>query len=149
MVRWIVAYLAAVLVTYVAAATAHTQSVMSNLAEMGAPVTLGDRLAASGHDLLGLAPMFLPMVAVALGIAFPVAGWIIHRLPWWRALGYSLAGGVAVLMIHVLLYQAFGITGIAGARGTLGLTVQALCGALGGLVFRQLLPRVPRHGAQQ
>ncbi len=140
----ILAFLAAVFVTYACAAIAHTQTVMSNLADLGAPVTVGDRLAASGHDLLGMAPTLLPMVAVALAIAFPVAAWVIRRWPWWRAVGYSLAGGVAVLMIHVLLYQALGITGVAGARGTAGLTLQALCGAVGGLVFRQLLPRVRR-----
>lgn len=144
MIRMVLAFLVSVLVTYGCAVIAHTQTVMSNLAQLGAPVTVGDRLSATGHDLLGMAGSLLPMVAVALAIAFPVAAWIIRRWPWWRAVGYSLAGGVAVLMIHVLLYQAFGVTGVAGARGTAGLTLQALCGAFGGLVFRQLLPRVSR-----
>lgn len=140
MVRTLAAYVAAVLVTYVTAAIAHTHSVMGNLTDMGVAVTAADRLQATLHDLQGMAPLYLPIIAVALAVAFPVAAAVIRFNPRWRPLGYSLAGGAAVLVVHVVLYQAFSITPIAAARTTGGLTIQALCGALGGWVFRMCLP---------
>jgi hypothetical protein len=141
MLRIVAAFVAAVLVTYTSATIAHTQWVMANLADMGVTVTLGDRLGATAHDLAGMAPLYLPMIAAALAVGLLVAGRIIRARPRWRPLGYSLAGGLAVLAIHVVLYQTFSITPIAAARTTAGLTVQALCGALGGWVFRVCLPR--------
>ena len=148
MLRVLGAYLAAVLVTHAGAVIAHTQSVMASLADMGVDVSLEERLGATFHDLLGMAPLFLPILAVALGVAFAVAGAIIRRVPHWRPLGYSLAGGLAVLAVHVVLYQTFSITPIAGARSALGLTAQALAGAFGGWVFWLCLPsRVNRSSA--
>lgn len=136
MLRVLAAYLAAVLVTYAGAAIAHTQSVMARLGDMGVPVGLADRLGATLHDLAGMAPLYLPIIAAGLAVAFPVASLVMRMLPRWRPVGYALAGGVAVLAIHVILYQTLAITPIAAARTTAGLTVQALCGALGGWVFR-------------
>src|SRR5690606_35389609 len=144
----LVAYLAAVLVTYAGAAVAHTQWVMASLADMGVDVAPGDRLGATVHDLVGMATPYLPIIAVGLAVAFPGAALIIRAVPQWRPLGYPLAGGVAVLVIHVVLHETFSITPIAAARTTAGLTVQALCGALGGWVFRRcLLPPRRRGGA--
>jgi hypothetical protein len=76
MIRTLTAYLAAVLVTYVVAAFAATQSVMNALQGLGAPVTAGVRLDAAWHDLLGMASSYLPIIAIALLIAFPVAALI-------------------------------------------------------------------------
>jgi hypothetical protein len=140
MVRVFVAYLAAVFVAYASAAIAQTQSMLAHLRDMGVSVTLADRFAATGHDLLGMAGLFLPMIAVAFAIALPVAAGVIRLLPRWRPLGYVLAGGIGLLAIHVLLQMAFNITPVSAARTTMGLTVQALCGALGGWVFLLLLP---------
>lgn len=147
MLRVLGAYLAAVLVTYAGAAFAHTQSVMARLDDMGVAVSAGDRLYATVHDLAGMAALFLPMIAAGLAVAFPVARLVLRVLPRWQPLAYPLAGGVAVLAIHVILYQTLSITPIAGARTTVGLTIQALCGALGGWVFRACLnfrPHVTR-----
>jgi hypothetical protein len=141
MVRALAAFVAAVLIAYVCAVLAQTQHVMARLSELGVDVTFGDRLSASLHDLVGMATLYLPILAVAFAIAFPVAALIIRFAPNWRALGYPLAGGVAVLAIHVILNQVLDITPIAAARTTLGLTVQALCGALGGWLFGTLLRR--------
>lgn len=140
MLRSLGAYLVAVLVTYVSAAVAHTQSVLANLSDLGMTVTLGDRLSATWHDLLGMAVLYLPMIAAGLAVAFPVAAVIIRVRPRWRSVGFQLAGGAALLVIHVLLYQTLSITPVAAARTTVGLTIQALCGALGGWVFLLCLP---------
>jgi len=97
MLRGFAAYLAAVAVTYLAAVVHQTQSVVANLHDMGVDVSLGERLNATAHDLAGMATTFLPMIAVGLAIAFPVAWLVIRRLPRWRPVGYPLAGGLAVL----------------------------------------------------
>jgi hypothetical protein len=143
--RVLFAYLAAVTVTYVTAAAAHTQSVMSHLEDMDVPFTFADRVAATLHDIGGMATSFLPMVAVGLAIALPLAAAIMRVLPGWRQVGYALAGGAAMLTIHLALSLALDITPVAGARTTVGLTIQALCGALGGGVFRVTLPHRPRQ----
>lgn len=133
------AYFVAVAVAYVAAAFAHTQSVMNRLADLGMPVTVGVRAEASLHDLGGMATSYLPIIAVAFLIALPVGAWAIRKLPHWRPVGYALAGGAAILAIHLILRVVFDITPVAGARSTLGMTTQALCGAFGGWVFGELV----------
>lgn len=149
MLRAVAGYLAAVLVAYVTAAAAQTQSVMARLGDMGVDVSPGDRLGATVHDVAGMAGTYLPMIAVGFAIAFPVAAAVIRRVPRWRPVGYALAGGVAVLMIHVLLAWTLSITPVSAARTSLGLTVQALCGALGGWVFLKTRPRpLPAPRAQ-
>lgn len=140
MVRTLGAFVVAVLVTYVTAAAAATQSVMGRLLDLGAPVTLAVRAEATWHDLFGMASSYLPILAIALLIAFPVAALVIRFLPDWRRVGYPLAGAVAVLAVHVILEQLFMITPVAATRTLAGLGVQVLCGALGGWVFLRVLP---------
>jgi len=135
MLRVISAYLLAVLVTYVSAAVLATQSVMARLADMGVVVPLADRLKTTGLDLLGMAPMYVPIIAVAFLVALPVAALVGKFRPDWRWFGYPLAGGTAILVVHLALELAFSISPVAATRTALGLTGQALCGVLGGWVF--------------
>ena len=141
MLRALDGYLAAVLAAYVAAAAAQTQSVMARLGDMDVDVGLGERLGGTAQDIAGMTTTYLPMIAIGFAIAFPVAAAVIRRVPRWRPVGYALAGGVAVLMIHVLLNWTLSITPVSAARSSLGLTVQALCGAFGGWVFLKTRPR--------
>lgn len=138
MLRVVAAFVAAVVVAYALAAFAQTQHVMNRLGDMGMTVTGQDRLAATLHDFVGMAPLYLPMIAIGFAIAFGVAAGIIRLAPRWRGLGYPLAGGVAVLAIHVILNQLLDITPVAGARTAMGLTAQVLAGAIGGWAFGRL-----------
>lgn len=140
MLRVLAAYLLAVAVTYATAAIAATQSVMARLAEMGVDVSFADRLRTTAQDLVGMAPAYGAIVAVAFAIALPVAGLVGRWRPDWRWFGYPLAGGVAILAVHFLLELALNITPVAAARSLPGLTLQALCGVLGGYVFLRVLP---------
>jgi hypothetical protein len=140
MLRNIGAWLLAVLVTYATAALAATQSVIARLADMGVAVSLADRLRTTGQDLVGMAPMFAPMIAVAFLVAFPIAALVLRWRPHWRWFGYPLAGGVALLVLHLALEAALNIVPVAVARTVLGLAVQVVCGALGGWVFLRLSP---------
>jgi len=134
----LVIYLAAVAVAYVLAAGAATQSVVASLAGMGIDVSFAGRVEMTLRDLLGMAGMFLPMVAFGLLIAFMTTAlvcryWSRARLPL-----YLAAGACALVCIHLGLHLAFGITPIAIARTTGGLVIQALAGAAGGWVYVML-----------
>jgi hypothetical protein len=138
MLRIFCAWLVATLVAYAAAAIAATQSVMTRLAEMNVPVGIDERLHTTGQDLIGMAPMFAPMIAGGFAIAFTVAALIVRRRPDWQWFGYPLAGGVAVLVIHLALQAAFQITPVAAARTAAGLAIQVACGVLGGWMFYRM-----------
>ena len=134
-------YLAAVATAYLLASILATQAVVHSLAGMGVAVGLRDRLAMTLQDLAGLADMFLPMVAFALLVAFMAAALLNRWLYRWRDLLYAVAGGAAIVTIHLTLHFAFGITPLAIARSVGGLALQALAGALGGLAYLGLIRR--------
>ncbi len=140
MLRNIGGYLGAVATAYILASIASTQSVLANLAEMGVSIELHTRFEAIGHDLLGLLSIYLPIIAVAFLIAWPVTALIVKWLPRLRTAGYVLGGFVAIVGAHLILKQLVDITGIAAARTTFGLVVQGLAGAAGGLMFVRLVP---------
>jgi len=136
--RRVGAFLSAVLVSYVLAAIAATQSVLARLPEMGVPVTFAQRISVTAHDLTGMASSYLPLIAVALLIAFLVTALVGKYLSVSRTALYMLAGGVAVVCIHLGLEAAFGIAPVAATRTVLGLLVQGLAGAVGGYAFARI-----------
>ena len=135
-------YLAAVLVAYALAVLVASQHVANRLVEMGMALAPVQRLGMVVDDLLGMAGMFLPMVAFGLLLAFLVTALLCRWLPQWRLPLYALAGATALVAIHVALQQAFGLTPVAVARSPLGLAGQALAGAAGGLSYILLLRRL-------
>jgi hypothetical protein len=136
-------YLAAVAVGYVLATITATQSVVHELAGMGVPVGLRDRVAMTLQDILGMAGMFLPMVAFAYLAAFLSAALLMRWLAQWRTAIYVVAGAAALVMIHVTLKLAFGLTPVAVARTAGGLALQAVAGGIGGLTYVYLIRRWP------
>src|SRR5210317_1611791 len=126
MTRRIVTFVGAVLATYVVAAVLASNSVISNVIAMGLPVDFGKRLEVIGHDILGMTTSYLPLIAVALLLAFFVAGLLVRNRPTLRIAIYVLAGSIAVVCIHVGLKMAFDITPVAAARTTVGLSLQAM-----------------------
>ena len=132
------AFVAAVLVTYSVAAIFATSSVMARLAEMGVSVSIAERLATHGEDLMGMFALFAPLLGIALLLGFLVTAIVARWQPTWRSFGYPLAGFAAVIVMHVLLKAALDITPIAAARTTGGLLMQGVAGALGGWAFYRL-----------
>lgn len=116
-----------------------TQMVLATLGSLGVNISLADRLAASWHDLIGMAGGYLPVVMIALLVGFAIAAVLLRWLAWPAWLGFALGGGLAILATLQMMSAAFGgIAPIAGARGTLGLLLQGLAGAAGGVVFAWL-----------
>lgn len=138
--RLILAFLAAVVVTAALAAAASTQFVLAELGRLGVDIGIGDRLAMTAYDVLGMGMTYLPVVGVGFLLGFGVAALVLHYLlPGWPMLGYSLAGFTAILAIILIMIAAFGLVPIAGARSMTGMFSQCLAGAAGGYVFARIL----------
>ncbi len=133
--RVVIGYGLAVISSYIAGAVLVSQGNISRITELGFEITLAQRFNSAGHDIMSMYSIYLPLIAVALLIAFVVAAQVIRRLPHLRLLGYTLAGFVGIMAIHLLLKQVVGISGIAPTRTLLGLIGQGAAGALGGVCF--------------
>ncbi|MEM7501326.1 MAG: hypothetical protein AAF417_04760 [Pseudomonadota bacterium] len=135
MIRRIVTFVGAVLATYIVAVVLASNSVVASVIAMGLPVSLGKRIEVIGHDIAGMAASYLPLIAIGFLLAFLVAGLLARMRPGLRIALYVLAGVVAVFCINVSLKMAFDITPIAASRTTIGLSMQAISGAVGGYLF--------------
>ena len=137
-IRSLLAFLVAVLVTYAAGAWLATQHVLGALVDMGMNVTFEVWAEASLHDLVGMFPTYAPLLAVALALGLLVAVLIARAKPGWRRIGYVTAGFVAVMVMHLIMRQVLELTPVAATRTGSGLIYQGLAGAIGGYVFWRL-----------
>lgn len=135
MIRRIVAFIVAALVAFIAASLIHTQIILAGLSDLGADVPLSLRVSTSFADLIGLAPAFGPVVAIALLLGLLVAGFARRFIPLPRPLAFAIAGAGALATALWLMHLSFDITPIASARTTGGLLALCLAGAVGGVVF--------------
>ena len=143
-IGFLLALVPAVAVAYALASVLATQVILARIEGMGLPITLRDRLQATGHDLLGLLPTYAPLLLVAFLLAMPVAAWLSRRLRNQGSPLFVLAGFAAVLVLHLLLKQVLGLNGVAAVRDLHGLLSQAVAGAFGGYLFFVLTGRVHR-----
>ncbi len=128
-------FIVAVLVTYVAGAIFISQGNLAQVIKLGLEVNFSVRIDAAIHDITHMTGLYLPLVSVALIIAFPVARAVIHFLPNLRLIGYTLSGFVAMIALHVIAEAVLGMVGIAPTRFLDGLILQGVAGAFGGLAF--------------
>lgn len=147
--RTVVAYVVAVATTFVLASFLHTQIILNNIAAITseAKIDLTLRFTQTLADIGGLTisgavpGLFPGLVGVGLLIAFIAAGFVARLTPSLRWFVFMVAGAVAMLAIFVLLKANLGTVGLFGARGPVGQALQAMAGAIGGLVFSILKPR--------
>ena len=111
---------------------------IARITELGYPVSLSERVATVGHDLMSMAGLFLPLVAGALLVAFLFTGLILTRLISRSQWIYMLAGFVGVISLHLILNSVFGMTPVAPTRTAVGLVAQGVAGALGGWLFYKI-----------
>lgn len=150
MLRLVAAFLAALAATYLIGSVIATQFVLQEVVALGPAVPWSVRLDTTGRDLVGLAGSYLPLLAVALLLALPVAAGLARLVPAARLAWYLAAGFVAVLALHLIMKAVLGVTGIAATRSLAGLLAQGAAGMIGGALFQALTagrrPPVP-HGA--
>lgn len=148
MFRLIVAFVVAVVVTELGIALVNTTSVLLRLSELGIPLTAAQWADTLVADVLGIAPIFLPILGIGFAIAFAVAAAVVRwLLPNAARYGYPLAGAVCVLTIVVAVNSIFGTHPIAASRSLAGLGLLCASGAFGGLLFVRLLPARARETA--
>ncbi|MBX3504196.1 MAG: hypothetical protein KF895_01870 [Parvibaculum sp.] len=136
--RVVLAFLAAVVVTTILGAAFHTQFVIGRLSDLGIAVSFSDRLSTTLHDIGGMAPMFGMVIAIGFLVAF-LAGALVYRFAGARReLIYVVAGAVAIAVALSAMAMVYSITPIAGARSWAGFAAQMLAGALGGYAFAML-----------
>ena len=141
-VRVIVAFLVAVLVTYFIASIFYTMQVVEAQAAF-APYTRAQQIDTFLANLGGLW-IYGALIAIALCVAFFIA-WIVKKiLPALSPVAYPTAGAAAIFVLLTLIEtQLGGGAGIiGGARTPAGVALQCLAGLVGGGAFALLRPRV-------
>lgn len=142
-IRIIAAYVAAAIVTYTAASLFYTQQILAKQAAIGAVYTPAQQAATYLANILGLG-VYGAVLAVALLIGLIAAAILKRVLKPRAAIAYPLAGAAAVVAAIYFIETAAAAGGagaIGGARGALGLALQGLAGAIGGLVFALIAAR--------
>ncbi len=141
--RFLFAFNAAALTTYVLASIAHTGMVLNNLRQLGIGISFTEHVRTAVGDLLGLY-LYAAVIAIGLAIAFATMALLrvvlksrLHLPP---RLIYPLGGIVAMATLLIAMKLATSFTPIAGARSLAGFTLQCLAGGVGGYVFSRLLP---------
>lgn len=139
--RVLIGFLAAVVVLTGLATVLQSSFVLAALSGVGAHISVGDAAGMIASDLAGLGPLYGAFIAIALLIAFLAAA-AVHRVtPLPRAVVFSGAGLVAMVVMLLAMEQVFfGVQLIAGARTFGGFLAQAFAGAVAGVVFVALTP---------
>jgi hypothetical protein len=145
--RRIVAFVVAAAVMVVLGSAAHSYfvqeawSIAAGHAEGAAPAAIpfADRLTWAAHDLVGLFPQYGSLIAIALFIAFLIAG-AVARYSGFRVIVFGIAGAFAIFVLFASLKFFVGTVGVFGARGTIGLAAQMAVGWVAGVVFARLTP---------
>jgi hypothetical protein len=139
------AYVVAVLVTFFTGAAFITWRNIAEQAAVGAQYDANEALMDFALNVPGLlSGGFGPVMAIALFVGFLVAALLKRVLKPLAPIAYPLAGAAAVLAAILIIgaVMAPGVGGaVPGARSSLELALQALAGALGGLVFEILRPK--------
>jgi hypothetical protein len=143
-VRYVLAFLAALLVTSILASIFSTQFVISGLQSVGVDIPFGVRASMTVADMAILRVLLITVTACSL-VGFLVAGLCASKLPGSRTIWFVIGGGIALITELLLLSSAFGGMPIAGARTTSGLIFQGIAGAAGGWCFAWITARRGRQ----
>ncbi len=141
MARRVTAFILAFVTTYVLATVAIAQANLGYLSGLGRDIGFAERLGYIGHDVVGMAGMFAPIVLVTLLVAYAVVALIASRAPALRLAGYVIGGFTGMVAVYLVLQAVFGMNAVWATASAFGLTVQGLAGAVGGYVFARVNPR--------
>jgi hypothetical protein len=145
MLRRVVAFVVAVVILVLLGSATQSYFVQrawssaAGLAYGTAPVAIpmGDRMAWIAHDLVGILPPYGALTAIALFVAFVIAGGL-ARVTGSRVIVFGLAGAMALFVLFTAMKSLLGTVGIFGARGPAGLAAQMAVGAIAGVLFARL-----------
>lgn len=136
--RTALAFIAAVLVAAVLGSLWQTQVNLAAIAALGHDIPMLLRLRTSVEDLIGFAPVFAALCALALLIAFVATAVLLRWIPTGRRALFALAGAVAIVTMLAVMQWLLPVTAIAAARSIGGVIGLAASGAIAGLCFATL-----------
>ncbi|GHA85771.1 hypothetical protein GCM10009069_06230 [Algimonas arctica] len=140
--KFLVGWLLGAVTTTIVGVVLQTQNVIARLTYIGADVGIGQRLSMTIYDLMYLGSMYIVLVSIGTFVAYLLGLLVYYFAGIGRPIVFAVAGAVAMLVMLLLMKQAFfGIHMIAGARDGLGIGLQMVAGAIGGLIFAQLTAR--------
>lgn len=129
----------ATLTTIVIGVAFQTQNVISKLSDIGADISLSERLSMTGYDILHLGSLYGIFILLAFFVAFLVGSIVFRFAKFGRSIIYMLAGAFAIfVMLFAMKANFFDIHIIGGAKDSFGIFLQILAGAVGGFVFSRL-----------
>jgi hypothetical protein len=99
-----------------------------------AAIPFADRISWVAHDLFGMILPYSALTAIALLVAFLIAG-ALARFSGFRVIVFGLAGALALFALFTIMKSALGTVGVFGARGPAGLAAQMAVGAIAGVLF--------------
>ena len=136
--KTVLAFIFAVLVTFLLASIVGTQIVLADIQSFGLDVSWSDRVSATIHDIVGLAPVLSALIGTAFLVAFVIAGLGNRFLGGNRTYWYLAAGLTSLPATLILIKIIMGATVFAAARTGFGMLLFALCGLTGGYLFTRL-----------
>ncbi|QJQ94491.1 MULTISPECIES: hypothetical protein [Halomonadaceae] len=139
MARWktrLLGFALALLTTTLSGSLIQTQVNLAAIAALGAEVSLAMRLATSAQDLVGFAPLYAAMVAVALAGALPLAALSRRWLPLPAGMRFALAAALGLWLAFVVADLLAPMPTLIAATRSLAGTLAMLGGAaLGGFLY--------------
>ncbi len=138
--RNVFAWVLAAMLGYLAASTFSTHFVLADLAALGAPITIQQRISTTLSDLLGTY-QYLAVILLGYAVAFFVASLVKAMLPMLGRIAYPVAGAFAIWAALSLMEWQYGTVPIGGGRSDIGFLFQILAGGIGGLAFEVLRPK--------
>ena len=138
MIKKLLAFIAATLATYLTAVVCITQFNLAQIIQLGYGISLKVRLDTTLHDVISMLASYLPLVLIALLLAWSFTSFVLSRVVPLSHWLYALAGFTGLIAIHVILNAIFGLSAVAPTRTLFGLVCQGVAGGIGGWLFYQL-----------
>jgi hypothetical protein len=136
MKKRLVVFCGALLVCYVAAVFLVSQFNIERITGFGIEVSIMDRIVTAYKDIVNMY-LYLPLIAIALCIAFLFAHYVLGRYLKPNLATYLIVGFIGLITIHVSMEVVFGLVVVAPTRTIAGLASQGLAGAIGSWLYYQ------------
>ncbi len=140
-IRWLLAWLAAVVVATVLGSMIQTQFNLARIAALDEPVSLALRLETTLFDLASFAPLWAVIVSLGMLIALVTAAMLARRWPQLRTGLFVLAGFLAIAVALLVMNAMLPVTPVGAARTVTGMVTMSLPGALAGWIHMRMLLR--------
>lgn len=138
-IKRVIAWVLAIITTVVLGVALQTQNVLARLGGIGADISAAERLSMTAYDILHLGSLYAIFVTPAILIAILICDLISKHIKFARPLIYAVGGAAAILvMLFAMKMRFFDVHLLNGAKDALGIGLQMLAGAIGGLVFSVL-----------